>query len=42
MGGHVALPASFTAADAQPWVFRALDYVGTLPAKSAKASSRKR
>jgi TfoX/Sxy family transcriptional regulator of competence genes len=42
MGGYVALPASFTAAEAQPWVSRALQHVGSLPAKSAKAASRKR
>ena len=42
MGGYVALPASLTAAEAQPWVSRALEFVGSLPAKSAKASSRQR
>src|SRR5437660_10521962 len=33
MGGYVSLPATFTAAEAEQWVGKALDYVGSLPPK---------
>lgn len=36
MGGYATLPAALSAADAREWTTRALDYVGTLPAKAAK------
>jgi TfoX/Sxy family transcriptional regulator of competence genes len=36
MGGYVALPPAFTPAEAQPWVAKALAYVGGLPPKKPK------
>jgi len=36
MGGYVTLPAGYTKAKAKPWVAKALDHVGVLPAKKAK------
>jgi TfoX/Sxy family transcriptional regulator of competence genes len=38
MGGYVSLPASFSDADAETWVARALAYVRTLPPKKQKKS----
>ena len=37
MGGYVTLPAGYTKAKAKPWVAKALDHVGALPAKSKPA-----
>ena len=40
MGGYVTLPVSFVGTpDADPWVKRALDHVGSLPPKQAKAKA---
>ena len=36
MGGYVTLPAGCTKAKAKPWVAKALDHVGALPAKKSK------
>jgi TfoX/Sxy family transcriptional regulator of competence genes len=46
MGGYVTLPAPWHAvpADAEPWIAKALDHVGSLPAKAKrpkKAKSRR-
>ena len=41
MGGYVSLPAAVTAKDAQPWVRRSLEYVGSLPPKEKKTSKKR-
>ena len=40
MGGYVTLPPSFTKTKAKPWVAKALDHMGALPPKKAKAKKR--
>jgi len=42
-GGYVALPASWHAApaNAEPWITKALDHVGSLPAKVKKPKRSK-
>jgi hypothetical protein len=37
MGGYVALPAAWGAAEAEAWVARSLALVGALPPKQGKA-----
>jgi TfoX/Sxy family transcriptional regulator of competence genes len=41
MAGYVSLPADATKAKARPWVAKALDHVGALPAKKAKPAARR-
>jgi TfoX/Sxy family transcriptional regulator of competence genes len=43
MGGYVTLPASWHAAptNAEPWITKALDHVGALPAKMKKPTKSK-
>src|ERR1051326_7553614 len=36
MGGYVSLPATFSAAEAKPWVASSLDYVAALPPKTPR------
>jgi TfoX/Sxy family transcriptional regulator of competence genes len=36
MGGYVSLPATFSAAEARPWVASSLDYVASLPPKTPR------
>jgi hypothetical protein len=42
MGGYVTLPAAWHAApsNAEPWISKALDHVGSLPAKPKKSKKR--
>lgn len=40
MGGYLALPPSFTAEQATPWVDKARAYVATLPPKRKKKNSQ--
>ena len=39
MGGYVTIPASWTPAEAGPWIERSLAFVGSMPAKKAKGST---
>jgi TfoX/Sxy family transcriptional regulator of competence genes len=40
MSGYVSLPATFTQATAKPWVAKSIDYVGGLPPKAKKPSTK--
>jgi hypothetical protein len=41
MGGYVSLPATMTPETAQPWVARALAYVGEMPPKLKKPTKKR-
>jgi TfoX/Sxy family transcriptional regulator of competence genes len=40
MGGYVTLPATWRAAEAQPWIQRSLAHVSALPPKKPKTAKR--
>jgi TfoX/Sxy family transcriptional regulator of competence genes len=42
MSGYVAFPTTFTEATAQPWVQKAVSYVGALPPKVKKPAAGRR